>query len=543
MASLHTEGDGSECPEQTNDDRVENSVDAVLDGAREAAGNPVGAEGETEDGKVKSRVVVVDVGNTTHGHERCVVENPTNNRVNTSVVNLVHVLLRELVVATLPANEVVGEKKTESRNRSGTGPVDEGITKKEVLDNVVVPAAHAETNIEKRPLPRSRGKVVLLVRIRDKSVVRSHHGDVQVDEVTKERRFVGASVGSGKLLVPVGLDVPVSVDIARVVLLDTGGLNLLETPLRQVDVASAEVAVEVDVSETEGGSQSADLGVIARRSVVDNLDNPVVLGVADGGVAVARNFVVGLGDGSGDRVRVQVTASLGVDQTNDIAVANILKGSVGIELGLVTVGVEEPVVVGILVVVASDLLLLRALGECLNMRVQKTTTVSHVLECGTRAKSNLERAINSDLSTLKVGLEERAHLSVAGSAVLEDQEMHVEGEHVDDHGDDDQADDAEANVSSELSLLKIMSADQPFRNQNVATYLGHSEVTELVPQVLNCVKTNQSSSEHTDPLDTAHTADRETAERKPEKPLGRERLLLESVETGPAENGGEGEEK
>ena len=273
-----------------------------------------------------------------------------------------------------------------------------------------------------------------------------------MDEVTKERRFVGASVGSGKLLVPVGLDVPVSVDIARVVLLDTGGLNLLETPLRQVDVASAEVAIEVDVSETEGGSQSADLGVIARRSVVDNLDNPVVLGVADSGVAVARNFVVGLGDGSGDRVRVQVTASLGVDQTNDIAVANILKRSVGIELGLVTVGVEEPVVVGILVVVASDLLLLRALGERLNMRVQKTTTVSHVLECGTRAKSNLERAVNTDLSALKVGLEERAHLSIAWSAVLEDQEVHVEGEHVDDHGDDDQADDAEANVSSELSL-------------------------------------------------------------------------------------------
>ena len=65
------------------------------------------------------------------------------------------------------------------------------------------------------------------------------------------------------LFVPVALNIPVGEDIPRLVLLDTSRFNLLETPLRQVDVASAEVAVEVDVSETEGGSQSADLGVIA----------------------------------------------------------------------------------------------------------------------------------------------------------------------------------------------------------------------------------------------------------------------------------------
>jgi hypothetical protein len=121
-----------------------------------------------------------------------------------------------------------------------------------------------------------------------------------VDKVTKERRFVGTGVGSGKLVVPVGFDVPVSVDIARVVLLDTGSLNLLETPLRQVDVASTEVAVKIDVLETEGGGESAKLGVIARRSVVNDLNLPVIFGVSDCGVAVAGNFVVGLGDGSSD---------------------------------------------------------------------------------------------------------------------------------------------------------------------------------------------------------------------------------------------------
>jgi hypothetical protein len=273
-----------------------------------------------------------------------------------------------------------------------------------------------------------------------------------VDKVTKERRFVGTGVGGGKLVVPVGFDVPVSVDIARVVLLDTGSLDLLESPLRQVDVASTEVAVKIDVLETEGGGESAKLGVVARRSVVNDLNLPVILGVSDCGVAVAGNFVVGLGDGSSDGVRVQVAASLSVDQTNDIVVADKLERSLGIEFGLVAVGVEEPVVVGVLVVVASDLLLLRALGEGLNVRVQKTTTVTHVLESGARAKSDFERAVDSDFSALEVGLEERAHLSITRTAVLEDEEVHVEREHVNDHGDDDQANNAETEVGCELSL-------------------------------------------------------------------------------------------
>jgi hypothetical protein len=141
-----------------------------------------------------------------------------------------------------------------------------------------------------------------------------------------------------------------------------------------------------------------------------------------------------------------------VDQTNDIVVADKLERSLGIVFRLMAVGVEEPVVVGVLVVVASDLLLLRALREGLNVRVQKTTTVTHVLESGTRAKGDFERAVDSNFGTLEVGLEKRAHLSITGTAVLEDQEVHVEREHVDDHGDDDQADNAETEVSSELSL-------------------------------------------------------------------------------------------
>jgi len=156
----------------------------------------------------------------------------------------------------------------------------------------------------------------------------------------------------------------------------------------------------------------------------------------------------------------------------------------------VAVGVEEPVVVGVLVVVASDLLLLRALGEGLNVRVQKTTTVSHVLESGTRAKSDFERAIDSDFGALEVGLEEGAHLSITRTAVLENQEVHVEREHVNDHGNDNQTDHAETEVSCELSLEGVMSANLFHHHIATVAYLGHLEVAKLVPQVLNGVQTN-----------------------------------------------------
>ena len=104
--------------------------------------------------------------------------------------------------------------------------------------------------MENGPLPESRSKVVLLVGIGDEGVVGGHHGDIEVDEVLEERRLVVTRVARRELLVGVAFNVPVGVDIAGVVLLDASGLDLLETPLRQVDVASSEVATQVLVPES-----------------------------------------------------------------------------------------------------------------------------------------------------------------------------------------------------------------------------------------------------------------------------------------------------
>jgi hypothetical protein len=320
---------------------------------------------------------------------------------------------------------------------------------------VVVPATHTKTDVKDRPLPESRSEIVLLVRVRDKRVVRSHHGDVKVDEVLEEGRLVITRVAGRKLLVGVAFDVPVSVDITRVVLLNASGLDLLKTPLWQIDIASSEVATEVLVSESQGSRKCTNPRVIPRSGIANNLNNPVILGVADGSVTVARNFVVGLSDGSGDLVRVKVAACLSMDKTDDIAVSGEAELLICLVRDIVTVRVEEPIVVSILVVVASDLLLSRAFRIGLNVRVEQTSSVTHVLQCDAGAVCDLERTVLANLCAAQVSLEKRTHLGVTRTAVLEDQEVEVEGEGVDGERNEDETEHAEGDVCNKFHLVEL----------------------------------------------------------------------------------------
>ena len=72
-------------------------------------------------------------------------------------------------------------------------------------------------------------------------------------------------------------------------------------------------------------------------------------------------------------MRVKVAAGLGMNQANGLAVTNESGLGILIVIGITTVGVEEPVIVSILVVVASNLLLGRSLGISLHVRMKKTT--------------------------------------------------------------------------------------------------------------------------------------------------------------------------
>jgi hypothetical protein len=158
--------------------------------------------------------------------------------------------------------------------------------------------------MEKRPLPERRSKIILLIRVRDKRVVGSHHSHVEMDEVLPEWRLVIARITSRQSLVDVAFNVPMSVHIARVVCLDTGSLNLLETPLRKVDVTGAKVTSKIYVLQSDGGGKSSKSRAIVRSSVTDNLDFPVILGVSNAGVAITRDLPIGFRNRGSDLVRM-----------------------------------------------------------------------------------------------------------------------------------------------------------------------------------------------------------------------------------------------
>ena len=209
----HSPADRHEEDVKPNNRQVQETIGNALGKLVPGSEEPIGKETKRENGEVERRVVVMDVGDTAHDDEGQIVEEPADDRVDSSVVDLVDVVLGELVVATLPAESVPDEEKTKDAETGSRSPVDERITKQEVLDDLIIPAAHSQTNMEDRPLPPLGSQIVLLVRIGNKSVVGGHHGNVlpcmlervqqangdrdtyQVDEVLEERVLVLAGLG------------------------------------------------------------------------------------------------------------------------------------------------------------------------------------------------------------------------------------------------------------------------------------------------------------------------------------------------------------
>ena len=110
------------------------------------------------------------------------------------MVNLRHF---QRIIAPLPADCVPAYQSHEEEEGKSRAPVYQRVTEKEVFDDVVVPAAHAEADVEDGPLPELGGEVVLFVWVRDKGVVGGHHSDVEVHEVAEEGGAVGVGVCSG----------------------------------------------------------------------------------------------------------------------------------------------------------------------------------------------------------------------------------------------------------------------------------------------------------------------------------------------------------
>lgn len=68
--------------------------------------------------------------------------------------------------------------------------------------------------------------------------------------------------------------------------------------------------------------------------------------------------------------------------------------------------------------------------------MQKTATVSHVLEGNSRTVCDFQRTVSANFGAAEICLEQGTHLSIAGAAVGENEEVEVEREHVDKDWDD-----------------------------------------------------------------------------------------------------------
>lgn len=191
IASLHSKAESSEQPEKTDHNNVQSREDTSLYALVQASRIPVHNETTREDCEIQRGIVMVHVRHSCHGDERHVVQEPSDQGVQSRVVELVDLLPSELIVAPLPANGVPANHTEKEYNGESRPPIDGRVAKEEVLDDGVVPTTHAEADVEERPLPGFGSKVILLVRVWDESVVRCHHGDVEVDKVAQEWRLVG----------------------------------------------------------------------------------------------------------------------------------------------------------------------------------------------------------------------------------------------------------------------------------------------------------------------------------------------------------------
>ena len=106
IVALHTEHNGPKQPEETDNGRIEYGVDAPLYPSIQLLRHPIHTEASGQDSEVQCGIVMMDVGDTRHGDERKIVQEPADDWVEAGVVDVVNVLHTEFAVAALPANQI-----------------------------------------------------------------------------------------------------------------------------------------------------------------------------------------------------------------------------------------------------------------------------------------------------------------------------------------------------------------------------------------------------------------------------------------------------
>ena len=172
--------------------------------------------------------------------------------------------------------------------------------------------------------------------------------------------------------------------------------------------------------------------------VVDHFNDPEIVFVANCEIPVPCDLVILLCDRRSERMRMQISTGCRVNQANHITVVQKFDRSIRVDGIRVPWRCDDPVVVVVFVMVACHLLLLRARGECLDVRVEQTTSISVVLKRQLRAVRDFQGR-QGKIVALQMRLEQGGHLRISRSGAVEDEKVDLEACGVDRKGQEDEA--------------------------------------------------------------------------------------------------------
>lgn len=131
IVSLHAESDRPEKHKHADNPDIPYEVDTPFDtllSPCQWSGEPIDDEAGCQDRKVECWIVMMHICHSSHRHEGQVMKEPPNHRVQSTIVNMIDITGLELIVTSLPPNEVPEYQNAKDTQRGGCGPVYEGIS-------------------------------------------------------------------------------------------------------------------------------------------------------------------------------------------------------------------------------------------------------------------------------------------------------------------------------------------------------------------------------------------------------------------------------
>ena len=516
---VQPEDDHRQAKEQNGAYSVKN--DFVLD-ERNPGCHEVKDLAEGNNGEVQCREVMMQEELTLHKVEREIMESPSKNRGSNLIVKSLEDGISVIVAAALPAENSDALEKDIDNNGGSGAPPDDRVTHQ--VNLAVLPTPEVDTAAKDRP---GLGARVPGMRLNEAGIC-PPHDLLELPEFAEETRVAIVDLFGvrSELRMLVRLDIPKTV--GKGTALGAGDFLLLRGPIRKFDLVGEENTASHDVHQPELGvnGTKAFLSNAALRLLLDNLNTEKVVGISIKAlIAISGHLVlpIGLGNGRTNVVGMETTVGRLMVETENHAILDI--GDFGevvprassidgltINTKRLSLVLEKPDVVLILVGIESNLLLLRACRVHQGVRMQIASLGVDVPDGNTTTHKNVGRDI---LHSLRVQsrLELGAHEAIAFARVGKAQEVDSEHGHVKGKRDDNEAKNAGHEVLGERARrnMLVITKHNPELNQGQAA--------------------NPRNGEQTNPLDASGDSQAETGNNQPEPParlegLGRSQLLL-----------------